>query len=163
MLSQSAADALLVGYWPLYLLALGAGAWSAIYHKRWCIARTTFALAAGSAAMQAIVLTNGGVALEWWQHFAIDFAVGLIVLLPPRHYWQAMIGSLIFAQLVLRAVWAMAPSLGQFVWDASLLLGYGKCLVLLLWAGGARVETLLGRVASLAARLVPASTKGSVA
>lgn len=163
MLSEAAQDALLAGFWPLYILALIAGLWSAVYLKRWCIARTTLALAAGSAVMQAIVLANGGQALEWWQHFAIDFAVGLIVLLPPRHYWQAAIGSMIFAQLVLRAAWAMAPDLGAIVWDASMILGYGKCFVLLLWAGGARVETLLGRAAGFASRAVPASLKGSVA
>jgi hypothetical protein len=127
------------------------------------MARTVIALAIGSAAMQAIVTFNGGVALEWWQHFAIDFAVGWIVILPPQNYWQAIIGSLIFAQLVFRALWAMAPDLGPVMWEASLIAGYGKCLVLLFWSGGARVETLLGRAARLVTRLVPASVKGRVA
>jgi hypothetical protein len=163
MLDAASAEALRAGFWPLYILALTAGTWSAVVSGRGCIARTVFALALGSAAMQTIVLFNGGVALEWWQHFVIDGAVFWMVTLPPRHYWQAVIASLIFAQLVFRALWAMVPDLGPVMWEASLIAGYGKCLVLLLWSGGARVETLLGRAARFATRLVPAALKGSVA
>lgn len=163
MLDPAMQEVLRAGFWPLYLAAIGAGAISAIVFKRWCIARTTAALALGSLAMQAIVWTNGGVALEWWQHFVIDLAVFWLITLPPRHYWQAAIGAMVFAQLAFRALWAMAPELGSLMWDASMVLGYGKCLVLLLWAGGPRVENLLGRASGALARLVPASVKGELA
>lgn len=163
MLDAATADALVRWFWPIYSVALTAGICSAIVNRRHCIARTVLALGAGSLAVQAILLVNGGVSLEWWQHFTIDLAVFWLVTLPPRHYWQATIGGLVFAQLAFRAVWAMAPDLGPLMWDASMLVGYGKCLVLFLWAGGPRVELILSRAAGLATRLVLAPPKGELA
>lgn len=162
MLEQAFLEGLQTSFWPTYVTAVTAAFIAFVLKRQWCIGRTVLALILASLA-QTVFEAQTGSYLLWWQHMLIDVPVFMLVTMPPRHYWQATMGGLVFAQLVLHAVWGMAPELAREHWLAVTLIGFAKCGVLLLWAGGARVETLLGRASSALARLVPASLKGSVA
>jgi hypothetical protein len=162
MLDQAFLEALRHLFWGLYLTAIAAGAVSVIVTHRMCLARAVFALAAASLA-QGWLEAAQGVPLSWLQHMMIDVPVLVLITLPPRHYWQSTMGAIVFAQIVLHACWAMAPDLARWHWLGGTMLGLAKCLVLLGWSGGRRVEILLGRVARLTARLVPVARKGELA
>lgn len=143
MLEQHFLEALRMAFWPLYIIAIGAASFSAAIRSRWCLGRTMLALLMASLAQS---FWEGGAYLEWWQQLVIDVPVFVIVTMPPRHYWQSTMGGLIFAQIVLHATWAMAPDFARAHWLGCILIGFAKCIVLLLWSGGSRVETVLGRV-----------------
>lgn len=162
MLDQAFLEALQRVFWALYLASMAAGAVSIIVTRRLCLGRAVLALAAASLA-QGWIENMQGVPLSWLQHMAIDVPVLVLITLPPRHYWQSTLGALVFAQLVLHACWAMAPDLARWHWLGVTMLGLAKCVVLLGWSGGSRVESLLGRVARLPARLVLAARKGELA
>ena len=162
MLEQAFLEGLQTAFWPLYVTAVAAAFVAFALRKQWCIGRTVLALVFASLAQTAVESATGTY-LAWHWHLMIDVPVFVLITMPPRHYWQAAMGGLIFAQIVLHAVWGMAPDLAREHWLAVTLIGFVKCAVLLLWSGGARVETILGRAAGLASRLVPASLKGSVA
>lgn len=163
MLDQAFLEALRAGFWPVYVVAMMIGVTSALVQKRWCIGRSVFALIAASVAQ---VLWEGTGFLLWWQHFAIDFAAFVLITMPPRHYWQSVLGGLVFAQLVLHCIWGAAGDVADMArlhWLGSILLGYVKCLVLALWSGGWRVEMVLGRLARSATRLVLRPSQGELA
>jgi hypothetical protein len=162
MLEQAFLESLQSAFWPLYVISVTAGAAAFVLRGQWCMGRAVFALVFASLG-QTVWEGLQGSYLLWWQHLLLDAPVFILITMPPRHYWQAALGALIFTQLALHAMWAMAPDLGREHWLAVTLIGYVKCAVLLFWSGGARVETLLGRAASLVTRMVPASVKGSVA
>ena len=121
------------------------------------LGRTLLALCLGSVVMAQVVEINGGTSLTWMQHMAIDVPILAVVTMPPRHYWQSVIGGLICTQIILHGVWALVPDNAQEHWLANILVGYAKCLVILLWSGGARVEAALDSAARLADRLVLAA------
>jgi Na+-transporting NADH:ubiquinone oxidoreductase subunit NqrB len=162
VLEQAFLEGLQTAFWPLYVTAVGASGLAFALRRQWCLGRTVAALVFASLAQTAVEGLTGSYLL-WWQHMMIDVPVFIMVTMPPRHYWQATMGGLVFAQLFMHAVWGMAPDLARAHWLAVTLIGFAKCGVLLAWSGGARVETLLGRAARFASRLVPASLKGSVA
>jgi hypothetical protein len=162
MLEQAFLEGLQFAFWPLYVISVTAAAFAFVLRGQMCLARTVLALVIASIA-QTVLETSTGTHLEWWQHVMIDLPVFILVTMPPRHYWQAAMGGLLFAQMVMHAVWGVAPDLAREHWLVVTLIGFVKCFVVLLWAGGARVETLLGSAASFASRLVPASLKGRVA
>lgn len=154
MLDQAFLEALRAGFWPVYVVAMMIGVVSALVQKRWCIGRSVFALIAASIAQ---VLWEGSGFLLWWQHLVIDVTAFVLITMPPRHYWQSVLGGLVFAQLVLHCIWGAAgdvAGMARFHWLGCILLGYVKCLVLALWSGGWRVEAILGRIAGLASRVV---------
>jgi hypothetical protein len=153
VLDQSFLEAVQRLFWVLFPLSAGAAAISVAITRRRCIARTLLALVATSAAMLAIK-TMQAQPLNWWQHFALSGAAFWVITMPPRHYWQSTMGALVFAQLVLHACWAVAPDLAREHWLGVTLIEYAKCLVLIAWSGGKRVELALGRAARLPARLV---------
>lgn len=146
----------------LFPLAVLAGTASAIVTRRRCLTRALCAVGLAVAAQHGIEAWQAA-PLTWWQHLGIDFSAFVIVTLPPRHYWQATLGALIFAQLVLHACWAMAPDLARYHWLGVTLIEIAKCGVLIGWAGGKRVERLLGRAAGAVARLVPDPIAGKPA
>lgn len=140
-------------FWPVYLLALSAGALSFVLTRRFCLGRTVLALALASLAQSTWA---GDSYLQPWQHLAIDLPVFVAVTMPPRHYWQTAMGGLVLAQLVLHGCWWLAPDLAQWHWLGCILIGFVKCAVLLLWSGGARVESVLGWLSRPVVRVVPA-------
>lgn len=162
MLEQAFLEGIQNAFWPVYVTAITAAGLAFVLRRQWCIGRTVIALVMASLAQTAMESLTGTF-LAWYWHMMIDVPVFVLITMPPRHYWQAAMGGLVFAQLVLHAVWGMAPDLAREHWLAVTLIGFAKCGVLLLWSGGARVETLLGRAASFASSLVPDAVKGSVA
>ena len=162
MLDQAFLEAVRHLFWGLYLTAIAAGAVSVIVTHRMCLARAVFALAAASLAQGWLEATQG-VPLSWLQHMMIDVPVLVLITLPPRHYWQSTLGAIVLAQLLLHSFWAMEAIDARWHWLGCTMLGLAKCMVLLGWSGGRRVEILLGRVARLCARLVLAARKGELA
>ena len=162
MPDQSVLEALRDIFWPVYLAALVAGAVGFSVTRRWCLGRAVIAMALGSLAMAVWVHYTGG-SLSWWQHMVIDVPVFAMLTMPPRHYWQATLAAMVLAQIVLHAVWGMAPDLARIHWLGSILLGFAKCAILLLWSGGSSVENLLGHVARWAFDLVHPPARGELA
>lgn len=162
MLDQAALEGLQAAFWPLYVIAVTAGVVAFALRRQWCMARTLGVLVFVSLG-QTVWEGMQGSHLLWWQHMALDVPAFWLITLPPRRYWQAVIGGLVAAQIAIHAIWGMAPDLAREHWLAVTLIGFVKCFVLLLWSGGVRVENHLGRAARLASRLVPATLKGSVA
>lgn len=159
MLDQSLLEALQQGFWPVWAFAMSAGVISALISRRWCIGRSVFALILASVLQS---LWEGSGYLLWWQHLAIDTVAFVLITMPPRHYWQSTLGGLVFAQLVLHCVWGIAgdvAGMARFHWLGCILIGYAKCLVLTLWAGGDRVEGALVRVSRFASDLVLGSAR----
>ena len=159
MLDQSFLEALQAGFWPTYWVAVTLGAMSALLQRKWCIGRTVFALVLASLLQ---TLWEGTGYLHWWQHLLIDGAAFVLITMPPRHYWQSTLGGLVFAQLVLHCVWGIAgdvAGMARFHWLGCVLLGYAKCLVLTLWAGGGRVEAVLMRIPRLLSGMVLAASR----
>jgi hypothetical protein len=161
MLDQAFLEAVQAAFWPIYLLAVGAGALRFILYRQWCIGRAVLALVLGSLFQGA--WESGGGYLQWWQHMLIDVPIFILITMPPRHYWQSVLGALVFAQIFLHALWYVVPEMGRAHWLGCISLGFLKCGVLLLWSGGARVEHLLARISGALARLVPASVAGKLA
>lgn len=161
MLSQAFLEAVQAAFWPVYLLAMVAGALRFAVMRQWCIGRAVFALALGSLAQFAWEGSTDY--LRWWQHLIIDVPVFVLITMPPRHYWQSTLGALVFAQLFLHCIWAVSPELGREHWLAVALIGFVKCAVILLWSGGARVELALSGVSQLASRMVPQALAGKLA
>ena len=154
MLSLPFLEALRMGFWPVYVIAILSGLISSIINPRMCVIKTTLAFLLASAAQWA---WEGTGVLMWWQHMVIDVPVFLFITMPPRHYWQSVIGALVLAQLLAHALWYAGgdyPDAGRMHWFVCIVLGYAKCFVLVLWSGGARVEIALGRAARSLTRLV---------
>ena len=147
MLEQATLEALQSAFWPTYLVAMAAGVISFAATRRWCLGRTLIALALGSATQ---TLWEGSGFLLAWQAIPIF----ILVTMPPRHYWQSTMAGLILAQIALHAIWWLSPALAVEHWVGCVLLGFAKCAVLLLWSGGERVESLLGRFAGFITNLV---------
>ena len=146
-------------YWPLALLAIGAGTFSALITERRSLLRCILALVIGNAAQFGweAAMPPGGYLL-WWQHMVIDLGIFVVVTTPPRHYWQSTMGALLFAQIVLHGVWGLVPELAAEHWLGCTLIGFAQFALLLLWSGGARVERVLSRIARSADRMVLASS-----
>jgi hypothetical protein len=171
MLEQAFLEGLQAAFWPLYVTCVTASALAFVIRRQWCIGRTVFALVLASLAQTAVESATGAF-LPWWGHLIIDGLVLFVITMPPRHYWQATMGGLVFAQIALHIIWfaanifgdmATTPVLAREHWLAVTLIGFAKCAVLLAWAGGKRVEAVLAGAARFATRLVPAALKGSVA
>jgi hypothetical protein len=107
--------------------------------------------------MLAQFLWEAGGFLQPWQHMAIDISIFICVTMPPRHYWQSAIAGLVMAQIWLHAIWWLSPDLARTHWLGGTILEFAKCAVLLLWSGGARVETVLHSAARFVADMVPVS------
>lgn len=161
-LDQAMLEAVQQAFWLLYLPSLAAAGISAMLTRRWCIARAFFALAGASLA-QTLLESWMAAPLGWPQHLAIDFAVFVLITLPPRHYWQSTLGALVLVQLILHSCLAVEGIDPRLHWLGVTLVGIAKAVVLLAWSGGARVEIVLGRAARLPARLVPAALAGKLA
>lgn len=163
MLEQSALEALRDGYWYLYPATMLIGSIAFVRGSCLLLGRSLLALAMGSLLMAMVVGMNGGQTLTWWQQIAIDVPVLITITAPPRHYWQAALGALVLAQIVLHAAWGVNPDLAREHWLGNILFGYGKCLIVLLWSGGKRVQTVLDSAARLADRLVLAARSRKLA
>ena len=160
MIDQALLEALRDTFWPVYLFAVAAGLVGFVHSKRWCLGRVVIALVLGTIAQS---LWEGNGYLLPWQHLAIDVPLLFLITMPPRHYWQSTMAGLILAQIFLHVIWWLAPSLAREHWLGCILLGYLKCAVLVMWSGGARVETALAGVSNLAARFLHTPLVGKLA
>lgn len=154
MLDQALLEALRDGFWPLYWIAMFAGAFAFARGRQWCIGRTVIALLFASLAQ---TIWEGEGYLTWWQHLVIDVPVFVLITMPPRHYWQAVLAAMVFAQLVLHIVWGASgdgAGMARWHWLGCILLGYAKCVVLLLWSGGGRVQRIFDSISGWASGLV---------
>jgi hypothetical protein len=154
MLHQSVLEALRSGFWPLYVASMCLAVVAAYRRQAWCIARVVAAMLLASITQ---TLWEGAGFLQPWQHIAIDVPVFVMVTMPPRHYWQAAIAGLVFAQIVLHCVWWLAidhTEMARVHWFGCIVLDYAKCVVLALWSGGWRVRAVFDTIAGGAARLV---------
>lgn len=155
-------------FWRVYLITLALVFLRVLWSRWWDLGRCGLALVLASAAQWAIEreLGPGGYLLPG-HHLLIDLAVFVMIVTPPLRYWQAVLGALVLAQLVTHALWLAAPALGQWHWLGGVLIGFVKCGVLLLWAGGPQLERIAvlgaGRLRRAAARLVPALSAGELA
>lgn len=117
--------------------------------------RTVLALLAGTVAQ--IALEAGGGVLNWGQHLAIDLGVLFVITLPPRLYWQAFMGGIVFAQILMHAIWGLSdafgpvPDMARIHWVLCIILGFGKCLLLVFWAGGDLGKAVVDRLSRLRA------------
>ena len=155
-MDQATREAVRAAFWALFALALIAALISIAATRRRCIARATLAMVLALASAFAIETAQGG-PLVWWQQLGVDFAAFVLITLPPRHYWQTAMGALVFAQLWLHGFLALEALAPRDHWLFMTLIEMTKCLILIGWAGGKRVETVLGRAARIPARLVLAA------
>lgn len=156
MLEQSFLEALRGVYWPFYMVALAIAGSAFIRGGPLPLGRALLGMMFASVAQAT--WEGFGAPLTWWQHIAIDLPLFALITMPPRHYWQAAMGALVFAQLILHCVWAIQPDLARLHWLGCILLGFAKCAVLILWSGGARVQATLDRVSRAASRMVLAAS-----
>lgn len=164
MPDQAALEALQSAFWAVWWLAVIAGAVVALDRRRWCLGRAVLAMMFTAFAQGAWELALGPDGyLNWWQHLVISLVAFVIVTMPPRRYWQSVLGGLIFAQIVLHCLWWAAPDLAQWHWLGCVLFGFAKCAVLLLWTGGGLVESVYRRLAGGVAGLVSQAFAGKLA
>lgn len=155
MLSYSFIIAAREVFWAFYPAVLLTGLMFSIRGRNATLARVTIALALGSFAQSMV---EGDAVLAWWQHMVIDFPIFIAVTVPPRSYWQTVMAGLLFAQLFLHTVWALAPDFVWFHYALSLYIGFAKALTLLFWSGGRYVQIALDAISVRTSRVVLAAS-----
>jgi hypothetical protein len=156
MLSQAFLEALKAGFWPLYVATIALATFMTWRRGAWCMGRTITALVLASIT-QSVWEAGTGHFLLPWQHLAIDVPVLALVTTPPRHHWQVAMAALIFVQIFLHCIWWIGFDLTEMArvhWFGCIVMGYGKCIVLAFWTGGARVQAAFDTAAHALARMV---------